>query len=75
MSIGHCSNGVLDFQVQSFSEFYYGGFGVCVPHFCYQLYKFTSTDLGFDSTSWTQFVDCCNIGVGWKKVLLELFPV
>ena len=34
MSVGHCSDGVLDLQVQSFLEFYYSGFGVCIPHFC-----------------------------------------
>ena len=35
MSIGHCSNGVLDLQIQSFPELYYGGFGIGVSRFCY----------------------------------------
>ena len=29
--IGHCDDGVLDLQIQSFPELYYGGFGIGVP--------------------------------------------
>ena len=77
MSVGHCSDGVLYLQVQSFSEFYYSGFGVCIPRFRYQLYKFVQVVVNrlglLVITGRLQFIDGRDIGVSWAEVLLELF--
>ena len=66
-SIGHHSDSILDFQVQSFLELYYSGFGICVSCFRYQLQKFIKVVIDrlglLIVTGRLQFVDGCNVGV------------
>ena len=77
MSIGHRSDGVLDLWVQTFSEFHHSGFGVCIPHFCYQIYKLVQVVVNRPGllviTGRLQFIDGCDIRVSRAEVLLEFF--
>ena len=76
-SIGHCSDGVLDLWVQSFLEFYYSGFGVCIPRFHYQLYEFIQVVINrlglLLITGRLQFIDGYDIRVSQAEVLSEFF--
>ena len=76
-SIGHHSNGVLDLPVQSFSEFHYSGFGVCIPCFCYQFYKLIQVVVNGPGLlviiGRLQFIDGCDISMSQAEVLLEFF--
>ena len=77
MSEGHCGDGVLDLWVKSLSELDYSSFGICIPRFCYQLYKLIQVvvyGLGFlVVTGRLQFINCRDVGVGQAEVFSEFF--
>ena len=78
-SKGHRGDGVLDLWVKSLSELDYGSIGICIPCFCYQLYKFIQVVIYRPGlllvTGRLQFVNCHNIKVGQAEIFLEFLPV